>query len=51
MAREGGTTSNLWGQTLAEIQANLENAIMAYDAMDLSQWNFAPIAPLTTCSP
>lgn len=51
VAREGGTASNLWGQTLAEIQANLESAIVAYDAMDLSPWDFAPIAPLTTCSP
>jgi len=51
VAREGGTSSNLWGQTLAEIQASLEQAIADYDAMDLSQWDFAPIAPLTTCSP
>ena len=51
VAREGGTASNLWGQTLAEIQANLDSAIAAYDAMDLSPWDFAPIAPLTTCSP
>ena len=50
VAREGGTASNLWGQTLAEIEANLAGAITAYDAMDLSPWDFAPIAPLTTCS-
>jgi cytosine/adenosine deaminase-related metal-dependent hydrolase len=51
VAREGGTSSNLWGQTLAEIQSTLEQAIADYDALDLSQWDFAPIAPLTTCSP
>ena len=45
----GGTSSNKWGQTLAEIDAILNQAIADYDALDLTQWDFAPITPLVKC--
>ncbi len=51
VAENGGTTTNKFGQTLAEITTTLETALAEYDAMDLSQWDFAPIAPLVKCSP
>jgi len=49
VAEAGGTPTNKFGQTLAEIVAALGAAFTAYDALDLSQWNFAPIAPLVDC--
>jgi 5-methylthioadenosine/S-adenosylhomocysteine deaminase len=49
IAEDGGTATNKLGQTLAQITAALSDAISAYDALDVSAWNFAPIAPLTTC--
>ncbi|MFO0548058.1 MAG: amidohydrolase family protein [Polyangiaceae bacterium] len=36
-------------QTLGEFSATLENALEAYDAMDLTQWDFAPITPIVKC--
>jgi hypothetical protein len=45
----GGTPTNKFGQTLAEIVAALTAGFNAYDALDMSQWNFAPIAPLVDC--
>jgi 5-methylthioadenosine/S-adenosylhomocysteine deaminase len=49
IAEDGGTATNKLGQTLAQITDALAGAITAYDALDLSAWNFAPIAPLTSC--
>jgi hypothetical protein len=49
VAEAGGTPTNKFGQTLAEIVAALTTGFNAYDALDLSQWNFAPIAPLVEC--
>lgn len=49
VATTGGTTTNLFGQTLAEITTNLGTELAAYDALDLSQWNFSPIVPLVKC--
>jgi len=49
VAETGGTASNKFGQTWAEINQILTTELEAYDAMDLSAWNFAPIAPLVKC--
>jgi len=49
VAIEGGTTSNKWGQSLAEIDAILNQELASYDAQMLTQWAFAPIAPLVKC--
>jgi cytosine/adenosine deaminase-related metal-dependent hydrolase len=49
VARPGGAPEDKLGQTFAEIQTALEEALSAYDAMNLSQWDFAPIAPLVRC--
>ena len=49
VAESGGTVSNKFGQTYAEILAALTNGFAAYDAMDLTQWTFAPVAPLLEC--
>ena len=49
VARADGTATNKLGQTLAEITGTLETAFERYDAMNLSAWKFAPIAPLVKC--
>ena len=49
VAEAGGTPTDKLGQTLAEIVAALSAGFNAYDALDVSQWNFAPIAPLVDC--
>lgn len=50
VAQANGTASDKLGQTFAEIQSTLTQGLTAYDAMDKSAWDFAPLAPLTTCS-
>jgi len=49
VAETGGTASNKLGQSYAEIAATLASGMQAYDDLDLTQWNFAPIAPLLKC--
>ena len=49
VAEAGGTAANKLGQTLAEITSTLETALGDYDAMDLTQWDFAPLTPLVRC--
>lgn len=49
VAEPGGNTTNKFGQTLAEITAVLETELAGYDALNLSAWDFAPIAPLVKC--
>lgn len=42
-------TDDLHDQTLADITQILNGALGAYDALDVTEWNFAPIAPLVRC--
>lgn len=49
VAEAGGNATNKFGQTLAEITSILETELAGYDALDLSPWDFAPIAPLVKC--
>ena len=49
VAEAGGTASNKLGQTYAEITSALSSAMQSYDDLNLTQWNFAPIAPLVKC--
>ncbi len=49
VAESGGTATNKLGQTYADIVATLSTELTRYDAMDLSAWDFAPIAPLYAC--
>ncbi len=49
VAQENGTASDKLGQSFTEIQSILSTNLEAYDALDQTQWNFAPLAPLTTC--
>lgn len=49
VATPGGTASNKLGQTLGDIESSLTTALASYDAMDLTQWDFSPIAPLFEC--
>jgi hypothetical protein len=49
VAEAGGTIGNKFGQTLAEIVANLTSGLAAFDAQDFGQWDFSPIAPLVKC--
>lgn len=49
VAEAGGNATNKFGQTLAEITNILSTSLAEYDALDLSQWDFSPIAPLVKC--
>lgn len=49
IAQAGGTATNKLGQTYADIKTALDEGLAAYDAMDLSQWNFSPITPVVKC--
>lgn len=49
MAEPGGTATNKFGQTLADIKSVLESELVGYDNLNLSPWDFAPIAPLVKC--
>ncbi len=51
IAQAGGTATNKLGQTYADIKTALDQGLAAYDAMDLSQWNFSPITPVVKCGP
>lgn len=50
IALTAGTPADKLGQTLAQITQSLSDASVAYDALNLSQWDFAPIAPLLKCN-
>ena len=49
VAETGGTSTNKFGQTWAEINEILSTELATYDGMDLTEWNFAPLAPLVKC--
>src|SRR6185503_1997030 len=49
VAEAGGTPANKLGQTFSDITGALGTALTDYDAMNLTQWKFAPIAPLVKC--
>lgn len=42
-------STNKFDQTLGDITGNLSSALADYDALGLTQWTFAPIAPLVDC--
>jgi 5-methylthioadenosine/S-adenosylhomocysteine deaminase len=49
VATPSQSPTDKFGQTLGEIQSTLSSAIDGYDALNLSQWRFAPITPLVRC--
>ncbi|HSE11165.1 MAG TPA: amidohydrolase family protein [Rudaea sp.] len=49
VAESGGTVSNKFGQTLADIVGNLTAGFADYDALNLTQWTFSPVTPLVDC--
>lgn len=49
VAEAGGTAADKLGQTLADIVGNLTSGLADFDAMNLTQWTFSPIAPLVDC--
>jgi len=49
VAESGGTTTNKFGQTYAEIKAAIEKGLTDYDALALTTWKFAPSTPLVRC--
>ncbi len=49
VAASGGTASNKLGQSYAEVVDILGKALSDYDAQKLTQWSFAPLAPLVRC--
>jgi cytosine/adenosine deaminase-related metal-dependent hydrolase len=46
---QANTASKL-GQTLPDIRAALEQALTTYDGLNLSAFDFMPLAPLVTCN-
>ena len=48
-AISGGTSTSLWDQTLSDISTAIDTELASYDSLDLSSWDFAPIAPLLEC--
>jgi hypothetical protein len=50
VAQGAGTASNKLGQTFVEIRSTLSSALAAYDAQDVSPYDFSPITPLVRCS-
>jgi 5-methylthioadenosine/S-adenosylhomocysteine deaminase len=49
VAAPNGTAANKFGQTFGEIQSVLTTSLTQYDALDLTAWDFAPLAPLVKC--
>jgi cytosine/adenosine deaminase-related metal-dependent hydrolase len=49
IAETGGNPSDRLDQAVTEIEQILEQAMLDYDNMNLTQWDFAPIAPLVKC--
>ncbi len=49
VAEPGGNATNKFGQTLSEIEGILNTSLAEYDALNLSQWDFAPITSLVKC--
>jgi hypothetical protein len=49
VATSNGTATNKLGQSYAEIVQSLGDGLTAYDALDLTPYNFAPITPLVRC--
>ena len=49
VATSSNTALDKLGQKLAEIQTTLSDAFVAYDALNLTAWKFAPITPLLRC--
>ncbi len=49
VAAPNGTAANKFGQTFGEIQSTLSTNLTQYDALDLTAWDFAPLAPLVKC--
>lgn len=50
VAEAVGTDTDKFKQTWQEITSILTTELEAYDARNMSQWDFAPLAPLVTCN-
>ncbi len=50
IAEVNGTASDKLGQTYAELKMALDDAFTQYDAMNFSQYKFAPVTPLVKCN-
>jgi hypothetical protein len=49
VAEAGGTATNKFGQTYADIVAALSTALADYDGMNLTPFSFSPVTPLFEC--
>jgi 5-methylthioadenosine/S-adenosylhomocysteine deaminase len=49
VAAPNGTPINKVGQTLADITSALQSELLAYDNLNLTPWDFSPLAPLLKC--
>ncbi|MFT3773070.1 MAG: amidohydrolase family protein [Minicystis sp.] len=51
VAAQSSSSTDKLGQTYLQIQKTIGDALTAYDALNLTQWKFAPITPLVRCPP
>jgi cytosine/adenosine deaminase-related metal-dependent hydrolase len=49
VATTGGTSTNKLGQTYDDIYNALDSALRAYDALDLTAYDFSPLTPIVKC--
>jgi cytosine/adenosine deaminase-related metal-dependent hydrolase len=49
IAETGGTPADKTGQKITDIEQALDTAMTSYDALMMTQWTFAPTAPLVKC--
>ena len=49
VAQANGTAANKLGQPFSEIRGNLTTGLAAYDDLNLTAFDFAPLAPLVKC--
>jgi cytosine/adenosine deaminase-related metal-dependent hydrolase len=49
IAETGGNPNDNLDQLFSEMTDVLNSSLEAYDALDLTEWNFAPVAPVVKC--
>jgi len=49
VATSNGTATNKLGQSYADIRQALDDGLRAYDALDPTPYDFAPVTPLVRC--
>jgi 5-methylthioadenosine/S-adenosylhomocysteine deaminase len=50
IAETNGAAADKLDQTLSTIEQSLDSALSSYDALNITQWKFAPLTPLVKCN-